>query len=416
MTPQTTQASGPLAGVRILDLTSIVIGPYPMKLLGDMGADVIKIEGVEGDWTRSIGPRRSPGMAAQFLNLNPNKRSVVLDLKRDEGREALLRIARTCDAFVLNIRPKAIEKLRLTYDDLRAVNPDIVYCRIAGFRSDGPDRNKPAIDDVIQSMSGMVDLQQELTGVPSFAPMATADAVCGLIWMGGLLASLYRRAITGEGEEIELPMYETMSSFVMATHMSGSIFEPPLGPPLYPRSLSPERKPYRTADGLLCVCPYSDAQWRRFLALIGLEHLLDEPRFATVFDRASHLNELYVLMNEPIARMRTAELMEKLDAADVPYAPIQSTSEVLADLSRHDDGIFDVVEHPTEGGLRLVGNPLRFTNRPCNTHELPNRLGERSRAVLAEAGYSADEIEALIETGVTAVPEPVEDALVQGGS
>ena len=396
--------TGPLVGVRILDLTSIVIGPYPMKLLGDMGADIIKVESPEGDWTRAIGPRRSPGMSAQFLNLNSNKRSVVLNLKSEEGREAFLRLAATCDAVVTNVRPQAIESLGLTYADVLKVNAEIIYCRIAGFRSDGANRNKPAIDDVIQSMSGMVALQDDLGGKPTFSPIALADAVCGLVWMSGLLAALYRRATSGGGEEIELPMYETMSSFVLATHMSGSIFEPPLGPPLYPRSISPERKPYATSDGLLCVSPYSDAHWRRFLSVIDMEHLLEEPRFATVYDRASHLNELYALMTKPMAAMSTAALSAKLDAADIPYAPVQTTAQMLADLEQQDDGIIQILEHPTEGTLRLVGNPLRFKNNPCNIHELPNRIGERSRDILREAGYADNEIDEFVEKGISATP------------
>lgn len=395
----TTPATGPLVGVRILDLTSIVIGPYPMKLLGDMGADVIKIEQPGGDLTRAIGPRRSPGMSAQFLNLNPNKRSIVLDLKREEGHKALMRIAATCDAFVVNIRPQAIEKLRVRYEDIVMVNPAMIYCRIGGFRGDGPDRDKPAIDDVIQSMSGIVDLNRELTGAPAFAPLALADTVCGLLWMNALLAALYRRAVTGEGEEIELPMYDAMASFILATHMYGSVFEPPLGPPLYPRSLSAERGPYETADGALCVAPYSDEQWRRFLSVLGLAHLLDEARFATVFERAAHLDELYRLMAAPLASMTTSDLIEKLEATDVPYSRVQSTAEMVADLSHQEDGIFHVVEHPTEGSLRLVGSPMRFRNNPCNLHELPNLPGQATRAVLMEAGYTELEVDALLADG-----------------
>jgi len=387
--------TGPLAGVRVLDLSSVVVGPYCTELLGDMGADVTKVEPPDGDVSRWIGPRHSEGMSAQFVNLNRNKRCVQLDLKDPRGREALLRLAGDADVFVTNMRRQALGRLGIGFGEIAAVRPDVVYCRIVGFGAESPHRDKPAIDDVIQAMSGIVALQEELTGNPSYVGMALADATCGLIALSGILAALYRRAESGAGEEIEVPMYDAMASFVLSTHMSGTIFNPPLGPPVYPRSVAPNRRPWRTSDGVLCVAPYSDAQWRRFLAIVGREDLLSDARFATVFDRSHHLDELYALVEPLIAQWTTRGLSLELEASDIPYAPVQSTSDVVADVSLWAAGLFQQVSHPTEGTLNLVANPIRFASRPCNLHRLPGRLGQDTRAVLTEAGFDEQEVDAL---------------------
>lgn len=406
--------SGPLAGVRVVDLTSVVIGPYCTELLGDLGADVVKVEAPDGDLTRSIGPRRSAGMSAQFINFNRNKRSLVLDLKQTEGREALLRVAKTADVFVCNMRPQALERLGIAYADISEANPSIIYCRIVGYGPNNRRRTKPAIDDVIQAMSGVVSLQEHLTGTPSFVGLAMADATSGLLALSGILAALYRKAMTGNGEEVELPMYEAMASFVLATHMSGSVFDPPLGPPLYPRSVAPNRRPFPTADGALVVSPYTDRDWRRFLDLVGREDLLEDRRFATTYERSHHLDELYGIIRPILAERSTRDWEQALSDADVPFAPVQSTADLLADTDLWEAGLLAHAEHPTEGRLQVVGNPVRFTQAPCNLHQLPSVLGEHSRQVLAEAGYSVSEVEELVSTGATIAPasprNPSEDA------
>lgn len=397
--------TGPLSGVRVVDLSSVVIGPYCTQLLGDMGADVVKVEPPEGDITRWIGPRRSEGMSAQFLNFNRNKRSIMLDLKRDQGRDALMRIVQTADVFVCNMRPQALERLGITYGEIAAVNPEIVYCRIVGFGAEHPRRHRPAIDDVIQAMSGIVSLQEELTGTPSFVGTTMADSTGALFALAGILAALYRKAAGGGGEEIELPMYDAMASMVLATHLSGSAFEPPMGPPVYARSVARNRQPFKTRDGALVVSPYSDREWRRFFAAIDREELLEEERFSNTYARADHLDELYAIIGHIIAERGTAEWIALLEAADVPHAPVQTTAEVIADPALRESGMLAFAEHETEGTLRVIGNPVRFTEAPCNLHDLPDKLSGSARDILLEAGYEPSEIDELILAGATVVTD-----------
>jgi crotonobetainyl-CoA:carnitine CoA-transferase CaiB-like acyl-CoA transferase len=395
------RATGPLAGVRVVDLSAVVIGPYCTQLLGDMGADVIKVEPPEGDITRWIGPRRSEGMSAQFLNFNRNKRSIVLDLKSEGGRDALMRIVRTADVFVCNMRPRALGRLSIAYEDIAAVRPEIIYCRIVGFGAEHPRRHRPAIDDVIQAMSGIVSLQEELTGTPSFVGMTMADSTGALFALTGILAALYRKAVTGGGEEIELPMYDAMASMVLATHLSGSAFEPPMSPPVYARSVAPNRRPFKTSDGALVVAPYSDREWRRFFSAIDREDLLEEERFSSTYARADHLDELYSIIGGIIEERGTAEWIALLEAADVPHAPVQTTAEVIADPAMRESGMLSFAEHPTEGTLQVIANPVRFTQAPCNLHDLPDMLSGSAREILLEAGYEPSEIDDLVEAGAT---------------
>jgi crotonobetainyl-CoA:carnitine CoA-transferase CaiB-like acyl-CoA transferase len=403
VSPEGQRPEGPLSGVRILDLTRVIVGPYCSQLLGDMGAEVIKVESPEGDLTRSVGPRRNPGMGANFLIFNRNKRSLVLDLKADEGREALRRLAATCDAFVVNYRPRALKKLGITYDDLCEVNPEIVYCRIVGYGEDSQWAAKPAIDDVIQSLSGVVSLQERLNGQPSFVGLPLADLTVGLMALSGMLAGLYRRRDTGKGEEIEVRMYDAMASFVLSPHLAGWSFDPPDGEPIYPRSVSPNRRPFETRDSSICVAPYTDRAWHSFLSVIGRVELLDDPRFCNTHVRWKHLDELYQMMIPVLKEKTSAEWLELLEDADVPCSPVQTTEDLVRDESLAD--LLQVHEHPTEGPIRLLSNPVRFTNAPGGLQELPPTLGADSAAVLGELGYSEDEIRRLAEAGVTQVGE-----------
>jgi crotonobetainyl-CoA:carnitine CoA-transferase CaiB-like acyl-CoA transferase len=396
--------TGPLSGVRVVDLTAVVIGPYCTELLGDMGADVIKVEPPEGDITRWIGPRRSEGMSAQFLSFNRNKRSIVLDLKQPAGHAALLRLVETADVFVCNMRPQALARLNITYSEIAAVKPEIVYCRIVGFGAEHPRRNRPAIDDIIQAMSGVMSLQEHLTGTPSFVGFTLADSTGGLFALSGILAALYRKATTGHGDEVELPMYDAMASFVLTTHLSGSVFEPPLGPPVYPRSVAPNRRPFKTQDGSLVISPYSDREWRRFLAVIGREDLMEDERYGTTYARSHNLDELYGIVGTVIAERPTSEWVSLFEEADVPHAPVQSTADVLADPTLRTSGMLTVAEHETEGTLQILGNPVRFTQAPCDLHELPDVLGASAREILLEAGFTPSAIDQLVASGATIIP------------
>ncbi|HUF99640.1 MAG TPA: CoA transferase [Ilumatobacter sp.] len=393
--------SGPLTGLRVLDLTHVLIGPYCTALLGDMGADVIKVEPPAGDQTRWVGPSRSDGMSSQFLNLNRNKRSVMLDLKQAKARDALLRLAETSDVFVCNMRHDALERLGLTYEDLAGVNPSIVYCRIVGFGERHPGRVRPSFDDVVQAETGLIDLQRQLTGTPSFIAVAIADEVSGLMAMNGILAALHRRSQTGEGDELEVAMYDVMSQFVLSTHLTGSIFEPPMGPPVYPRQVAANRRPWATSDGWLVVAPYTDGHWRRLLEFLGRSDLLEDPRFDNMQRRSAHLNELFGILEPLVAERTTEEWVTVLEEIDVAYGRVRSTSDLIEDETLQETGLLGIYEHSTEGSLRLVGNPIEFKNAPVSVQRLPPRLGIHSREVLAEAGYSDAEIDELVAAGAT---------------
>ncbi|GAA1548377.1 CaiB/BaiF CoA transferase family protein [Nocardioides humi] len=393
------QRQGPLAGVKVLDLTRVIVGPYATQFLGDMGADVIKVESPVGDLTRSVGSQRNPDMSSNFLIFNRNKRSVVLDLKQAEAQEALRRLVEWADVFVVNYRPAALAKLHITYEELRAINPELVYCRVVGYGEDNPNAAKPAIDDVIQALTGSVALQGELTGTPSFVGLPLADLTCGLFALSGILAALYRRSVTGEGDEVEVRMYDSMASFNLSPHLAGESFVPALAPAIYPRSVSSNRKPFATADGTITVAPYTDKAWRSFLQLIDRAELLDDPRYATVHARSAHLNELYAMMIPVIAAKPSEEWMKLLEEADVPCSRVQTTQDLVEDPALVTAGLLTEHDHPTEGRIRLLGNPVRFTHAPSSIRQLPANLGEHTREVLLGLGYEEDDVEALIGSG-----------------
>ena len=390
-----------LEGLRIVDLTRVIVGPYATQFLGDMGADVIKVESPDGDLTRSTGPQQNPNMSSNFLIFNRNKRSIVLDLKSEDGKKALYEMIRQADVFVVNYRPQALEKLGITYKDLSSINEKLVYCRIVGYGEDNPSSKKPAIDDVVQSLTGQVYLQGLLTGKPSYAGLPLADLVCGLFALNGILSALYRKALTGEGEEVEVRMYDSMATFTLSPHLSGHSFNPPLSDPIYPRSVSTERSPFQTSDGAICVAPYTDKAWRSFLRLIDREGMLDDPRYCNPYIRAKHLNDLYAMMTPIIAKKTSAEWLRLLEEADVPCSPVQTTADLVVDPALRSAGVLTEHDHPTEGKLCLMNNPVRFTNGPSRIDKLPPNLGEHSVEVLEEIGFSKDAIQKMIAGGST---------------
>ena len=404
--PAVTAPEGPLAGVRVLDMTHVLAGPFAAELLGDLGADVIKVEPFDGDMSRSIGPRRTSAMSAQFVSLNRNKRAIAIDLKRPQARELFERLVKTSQVLVTNMRPSALERLQADYATLSAIVPDIVYCRITGFGAEHPDRDKPAIDDVIQARSGLVSLQGQLTGSPSFVALPLADTTAATFAALGIVAALYRRALTGRGEEIEVPLYDAMVSLLMTVHMSGSVFEPPLGPPVYARSVTPTRRPFRTADGTLCAAPYSDRDWSQFLALVDMQDLLEDPRFESVYARSQNLHELYSIIEPVFLTRTTGEWIEALAVADVPAGPVATTAEAVADPALA--ALFPVIEESSGGRFRQVRNPIRYTESSAAAVRRPApRLGEHSTEILTELGYDGTQIEELTaENIVLADPHP----------
>ncbi|MSP44908.1 MAG: CoA transferase [Xanthobacteraceae bacterium] len=401
---QPTGKSGPLAGVRVLDLTSVVLGPYATQMLGDLGADVIKIEPPEGDTTRYTGPRVSRDMASLFMGVNRNKRSIVLDLKTAPAREALLRLVDRADVFVHNIRPQKLEPLGLGSDTLRKRNPRLIYAGIHGWREDGPYSGRPAYDDIIQGLCGVASLMDQLTGEPRYAPTILCDKTSGLVAAQAILAALYYREKTGRGQFIEIPMFETMVAFIMVEHLHGLGFNPPQGEPGYARVLAPWRRPYRTADGYLCMLAYTDAQWRRFWAEVGKPEMTADPRFADMAARSRSIDEVYRLAGEELTSRKTADWIETFDTLEIPAGPVKTLTEVIDDPHLAKIGFFKHMQHPTEGELVMPDVPVQFAGSPAAIHRLPPRLGEHGREILQEIGMGADEIEALAAGGGVVLP------------
>ncbi|HYH19552.1 MAG TPA: CoA transferase [Azospirillum sp.] len=394
--------SGPLNGVRILDLTTVLMGPYATQILGELGADVIKVEPPQGDTVRGIGPMRHPGMGAIFLHANRAKRSIALDLKQPDGRQALLDLARTADVLIYNVRPQAMARLGLSYAEVAAVNPRIVYVGLFGYGQDGPYAAKPAYDDLIQGAVGIPTLFAASTGgEPRYVPATMVDRTVGLHAVYAVTAALFHRERTGQGQAVDVPMFETMTHFVQGDHMGGATFEPAAGPTGYPRLLAPQRRPYRTSDGYICALIYNDKQWRSFFELIGRPDVLDgDPRFADMDSRTRHIDELYGFVAEYLATRTTAEWMEALTRADIPVMRLHTLDSLLEDPHLTATGFFSVVEHPREGSIRSMAVPTRWSATPPAVERQAPALGEHSAEVLREAGYDDATIAALAERGV----------------
>ncbi len=399
--------SGPLSGVKIVDITTVVMGPYATQILGDLGAEIIKVEAPDGDNTRHVGPMRHPGMGHMFLHLNRNKKSVVLDLKQPGGREALLRLAQQADVLIYNVRPQAMARLKLGYDDIAAVNPRIIYVGAYGFSQDGPYAAKPAYDDLIQGMVGLPWLmQQSGAAEPRFIPSTLADRIVGLHAVYAVTAALYHRERTGRGQSIEVPMFESMAQLILGDHFGGKTFEPPLGPAGYARVLAPHRKPFATRDGYLCLLIYNDKQWQNFFRLIGREDMYyDDPRFSSHENRARHIAEVNEFVAEQIKTRTTAEWLKALTEADIPVTTMNSIDDLMADPHLAATGFIKLAEHPSEGALRTTAVPTKWSDSAPEFQRHAPRLGENSIEVLRAAGYSEPEIKTMIADGITRMPE-----------
>jgi crotonobetainyl-CoA:carnitine CoA-transferase CaiB-like acyl-CoA transferase len=386
--------SGPLAGIRVVDLTSAVLGPVATQILGDMGADVIKVEPPEGDPIRPLGPSRHPGMGAYFLNINRNKKSVALDLKRPAAREALLKLVETADVFAHNMRLGAAERLGLDDRAVAARNPRIVYAAATGFGKSGAYRDRPSFDDVIQGESGLAALNGGVGGEPRYVPMAVCDKICGYVLASAIGMALFHRERTGEGQEVHVPMLETMVAFNLVDHLwNGVLAEPEKGLG-YPRMLTPHRRPFPTKDGHICILATTDTQSRRLFAAIDCPELADDERFCTLARRTGNIGELYEIVIERMRGRTTAEWRERLDAFDVPNGVVTGLEGLLADPYLADAGFFERVEHPFEGKMLTTAIPVTFSGSPGESFRLPPpRLGEHTRSVLADLGYSDAEIE-----------------------
>jgi crotonobetainyl-CoA:carnitine CoA-transferase CaiB-like acyl-CoA transferase len=395
-------AGGPLEGVRIIDLTSVVVGPLATQILADHGAEVIKVETKTGDLIRNMnGKSVTPGMGAKFLHLNRNKRSLVLDLKNPDGHAALMKLIKKADVLVWNVRPPAMARLKLSYEDVCKVNPKIIYCGMFGFGQDGRYSEKPAYDTIIQGSSGMAALHHRATGEPRFVPMVVADKTVGLIAVQMITMALYRKAKTGEGCSIEIPMFENFVKFVLEEHMYLKTFDPPLGETGDPRLLDPLGKPIPTKDSWICISANTNDQAFSFFDAVGRPELKTDPRFSSVPARFANVAAYFEVRMAALKGKTTAEWLEIFDKADVPAMPYHTLDSVLEDPHLQDIGFFEMKNHPTEGRTRSMRLPNKWS---CGVREgwIPApKLGEQSVEILREAGLTDAEIQSLVDAGAT---------------
>jgi len=393
--------NGPLAGIRVLDLTTVQMGPWCTRILADFGADVIKVESPEGDSNRYTGVPKHRGMSGTFQHNARGKRSIALDLKQPAARDALLRLVPTVDAFASNIRPAALARLGLDYESVRAVNPSIVYLSMVGYGSAGRYAGRPAYDDLIQAASAIPMLLQRSTGQPRFIPMAAIDRIVGSAAANALLAGLLSKARTGIGQSIEVPMFETMAQFVLSEHMQGQTFDPPTSPAGYPRTLSPHRRPYPTKDGFIAVLPYNDGQWRRFFEIADkAEMLKTDPRFVDIASRTANIDSLYEMVGEELKHRTTDEWLDVLGRNDIPCMRPHTLETLLDDPHLADAGFFRWENHPSEGRIRTMREPSTWSETKPPTGRFAPRLGQQTREILAEAGFDKDAIDAFIAQNV----------------
>lgn len=392
---------GPLQGVRVVDLTTVMLGPFCTQILGEMGAEVIKIETPDGDVNRWTGESRSPGMSTGQLIKGRNKRSIVLDLKIVEAREAFEKLIKTADVFVHNIRPKAASRLAIDYETIAELNPSIIYASATGFGEAGPFADKPAYDDLIQGASGIASLYGKVTGTPRYIPSVMADKTTGLFLSNYISMALFHKERTGEGQKLHVPMYETFTAFVISEHMQGQTFVPATGPAGYTRMLTVHRKPYETMDGFVCVVPYTQKHWMNFLTLVGKQNLIEDPRFSSQTERTKNIDALYEIVSDSMKTRTTSDWLITLTDADIPAGPMNSPEDLFDCPHLDAVGMFPEIEHPTEGRIKHIKVPVTFSKTPGGLYRHSEKLGESTHAVLSELGFSKAEIINLQNTGAT---------------
>ena len=396
---------GPLSGLKVLELTSVVLGPWAAQIIADMGADVIKIEAPFGDSNRQLGASKNPGMAALYLSNNRNKRSLVLDLKQESARDALLSIAKDCDVFLHNNRPQVMTKLRLEYEDIKSVNENIIYCGTYGYSKDGPYGEKGALDDSIQAASGIAALNELVLGEPRYLPTVVADKTTAITVVYSILAALFHRERTGVGQEIEVPMFETMVSFVMAEHIWGEVFEPKMGEAGYTRLMSHHRKPYKTKDGYIAVLPYMNNHWQTFCEKAEREDLIEDERFKDLSSRVKNIDDTYSETGKILATKTTQEWLDIFAQTKVPVIVVNSLEDLFHDPHLEAVDFWQSYEHPTEGQLKMPGFPSKFSKTPASIRKHAPKLGEHSKEILAEAGIDEETINKMVDSKATLISD-----------
>ena len=371
---------GPLAGVRVVDLTAMVMGPYCTQILADMGADVIKVEPPRGDDTRYVSVGPAPGMSGVFVNVNRGKRSVVLDLRTEHGKAALRALIAEADVFIHSMRAKAITRLGFGYAEVAAVNPAIVYTNCYGYGHRGPERDRPAYDDTIQAECGLPAVQKELTGEANYVASIVADKVAGLTAVYATMMALFHRERTGEGQEVEVAMFETMASFMLVEHANGAMFDPPVGPAVYHRTIAPNRKPYRTKDGYISALIYNDKHWSGFIDAV--QPAWNSERFATLEARAAEIDTIYALVASTMTERTTDEWLKLFVELEIPAAPLNTPKDLFENEHLNAVGFFETVQTP-HGVARIPGVPTWFSRTPGRVGGPAPLLGADTAEVLA---------------------------------
>ena len=389
-------SQGPLIGVRVVDLTAMVMGPYCTQIMADMGADVIKVEPPQGDNTRYISVGPAPGMSGVYMNVNRGKRAIVLDLRTESGRTALQALIRTADVFIHSMRSKAIAKLGFGYDDVAAINPSIVYTNCYGYGRRGPYRDRPAYDDTIQAECGLPAVQEQLTGVANYVGTIMADKVAGLTALYATTMALFHRERTGEGQEVEVSMFETMASFMLVEHANGAMFDPPLGPAVYPRTVAPNRRPYPTKDGHIAALIYNDKHWNAFVNAVRPPWATD--LYATLELRANDIDTVYGLVAETMLQRTTDEWLDLFRELEIPAAPINTPDALFDHPHLNAVGLFETVE-TSYGPMRMPGVPTWFSRTPGRIAGPTRELGADTADVLRELGLDSADVGPAVGSG-----------------
>ena len=387
------QPTGPLAGIRVIDITSVVLGPYATQMLGDMGADVIKVEPPRGDDTRWIGPSRTEGMGTYFANLNRSKRSIVLDLKQEAHKQALLRLVETADVLVHNMRPGAAQRLGLDYASIAARNPRIVYASASGFRMGSSKQEAPCFDDLVQGISGLAALNAGPDGAPRYVPSVMVDKLTGQMLASMVAMALVYRERTGQGQEVHVPMLETTLGFLLVEHMWWATLGEPDRGVGYPRMLTPHRRPYPTKDGFISVIASSDAQYVRLFQALGRPELATDSRFDSLAARAKNIDVLLGVVSESLRSRTTEEWLGIFQAADIPCGKVNALQDLFHDPYLQETAFFQQVRHPDEGDVTVPAIPAQFSVSPPAGQRLWPKLGEHTAEILHELGYSEAEVE-----------------------
>lgn len=390
-------ATGPLHGIRIVELATVIMAPYACQILGDLGADVIKVEAAGGDHSRVMGGGPHPELSGVALNLHRNKRSVQLDLQDAAGRSALDKILDTADVLVTNFRPRALTKLQLNYEAVRAGRPRLVYCEAHGYSVDSGLADKPSYDDIVQAATGVPSLSMSATGSANYVPTIVGDKVAGLTMAYAILAALLHRATTGRGQQIEVPMFDTGLAFNLVEHLSRAAV--PGQPSGYIRVLNPNRRPHRTKDGFIAMLPYSDQSWSDLYHAVGHEHELDDPWFVR---RLENPEKVYASLAKILLERTTDEWLDLAAELGIPAGAVPMMDDIVNDPQLH-HGVLLPAEHPVVGSYRHIAQPARFSGSPAELRLPAPLLGQDTDSVLRDVGLDDAEIAALLASGAATV-------------